>query len=330
MLKLHEAMKTLFEEQGCECVKNVKLANMLTDLTSFKNMPSVKNAIEQLVKGGYGEKLYRLYQANNPSDLEIQKYKNDLSIKYGLNPAVVGYVFDCIAYGLGWRTDDVAIPDFSKSNQMDDELLKQKLAEQKAALLAQAKENDRLLKEKLAEQERKLSSQADKRLADLRRQMQNKIDQLEQDNEELSSSENNKKVAWILIIILISFFALGYLIHTCSNSDRLSDSVLLEQGKSQCDSLCNLLDQLPIPTKRNYKEVEKQLLSVSWKNINCDDSGLDLKINFDVDNSYKGVFLQKKRAIAQQIYAIYKEKYGDNAEKHAPDFISMPSSYLEN
>lgn len=126
---------------------------------------------------------------------------------------------------------------------------------------------------------------------------------------------NLVKNKWVLCAIAV--LCLFGFIFTCSRQSRAAADTAAEAASIQCDSLCALLDNLEIPDATNYKQVENQLLKITWKDIPNDES------------EFKESYLEKKRAIAEQISAV--DIGGEEYEyKGAPDFISYPSLYINN
>ena len=111
----------------------------------------------------------------------------------------------------------------------------------------------------------------------------------------------------------------------CASSYKAEEAIVIKQAQEQCDSLCALIDELPMPDAKNYKEVQHQLLSVTWKKISD-----EYNTTINGKNGIISSFLQKKRAYADQIYTVYKELYPEKAEEIAPKEISDPYTYIEN
>lgn len=122
------------------------------------------------------------------------------------------------------------------------------------------------------------------------------------------------------ILIGIGALALILLLIFVNNSNAKTAQL----AEVQCDSLCKLLDDLETPDINNYKQVESQLLKITWKDIPGDET------------NYKRTYLQKKRALAEQIGSVHTGNYNDWAGSDtyeyngAPDPISHPSMYIDN
>ena len=95
------------------------------------------------------------------------------------------------------------------------------------------------------------------------------------------------------------------------------------------------MDSFEVPTRKNYKQIERDLLNLTWA-----DPGYHNAWSYDnaeeAIDGYKDKYLTKKRGIASQVYSIYKEIYpgqndasswdGLEASLHAPDDISNSES----
>ena len=105
-------------------------------------------------------------------------------------------------------------------------------------------------------------------------------------------------------------------------SSNIAASKAEPLAKAQYEELMSKLDELETPDEVNYKEVESQLLKITWTDIEGDKS------------AYKENYLQKKRALAKQIGAvnIHPEKGSTGTYEYqgAPDEIQYPDSYIEN
>lgn len=163
------------------------------------------------------------------------------------------------------------------------------------------------------------------------------IEALLSQTEKFSVSKLTKKQIVIFTVVIIGLvFSIYTFIGKSNNDERGKQAVAI--AEAQCDSLCSLIEQLPMPTETNYKDVEYSLLKITWKDPSYSSDWYD-DYERAVDNC-KDKFLAKKRAIASQIYSIYKIVYpgensnghwdGTEANVHAPQEIYDPKGYIEN
>lgn len=104
---------------------------------------------------------------------------------------------------------------------------------------------------------------------------------------------------------------------------------LVAKAQKQRNDLCAQIDELPEPDDTNYKQAARLLLNIQWSDI----AGATLnggnsfeKQLFKLERQEKERFLDKKRAYAKQLKALY-EKHGD--ESSAPDEVRYPSLYMK-
>ena len=99
-------------------------------------------------------------------------------------------------------------------------------------------------------------------------------------------------------------------------SSNISANKAEPLAKAQYEELMSKLDELETPDEVNYKEVESQLLKITWTDIEGDKS------------AYKENYLQKKRALAKQIGAVELDDFPYRYD--APDEIRNPDKYIKN
>lgn len=164
------------------------------------------------------------------------------------------------------------------------------------------------------------------------------ISEVEASISKFDKSHKNQFIVKIVGATLVVLLLGGWIIKCSSDRNDKTDA-FLAQGQAQCDSLCNLIDNIPTPDKTNYKECERILLAITWHDIPCpfDDHELNDRVNGDskYDYSTKFSYLEKKRALASQIYSVYEEVFPDEdrsswSSRHAPKQIFSPDVYIEN
>lgn len=100
--KLNIAIADVLKQFGIETIASEKLANLLLDYRAFEEYPSTKPILRDILKKGYGTKLFNLYQADPASMTATtvaltEEYLGDTEFKKDQ----VQYVFDCLLFGLG-------------------------------------------------------------------------------------------------------------------------------------------------------------------------------------------------------------------------------------
>lgn len=112
--KLYEAIRDVITQQGKYIIKDVRLVNILSDTFAFSDMPAAKPILRDILRSGYGAALFDLGDSGIGWQLKMQVFANNLANKHGYRRDIVDYIFNCLAYGMGW-IDTVA--DFSESAQ---------------------------------------------------------------------------------------------------------------------------------------------------------------------------------------------------------------------
>ena len=109
--KLHEAIRDIITQQGKSVIKDVRLVNILSDTMSFDDLPAAKAILRDILRSGYGEKLFELGDSGDGWRLKVKSFTTELANDHGYRTDIVEYLFNCIAYGMGWidRVDDYAL-----------------------------------------------------------------------------------------------------------------------------------------------------------------------------------------------------------------------------
>lgn len=104
-MKLHEAIKQLVTQFGESVVTEVRLANLLADLNSYQDYPAMKMVLKDMLKAGYGKKLFDVY--SNDSQNAVSKsvaYTQTFADESNYKEDLISYAFDCILFALGCIT----------------------------------------------------------------------------------------------------------------------------------------------------------------------------------------------------------------------------------
>lgn len=110
--ELYDNILMVISEFGNDIVKQERFVSILCDYHSFSDMPATKIILHDIIKDGYGEKLYDFtINKDENFQIKVKSYIMNLVRNYGFNTDLVDYVFNCLLYGL--KLTDV-IPDFKK------------------------------------------------------------------------------------------------------------------------------------------------------------------------------------------------------------------------
>lgn len=101
-MKLQEAIRQMVSQFGESITSEIRLANLLADLNAYEEYPAMKPVFKEILKSGFGQKLYDAFKANpanihNASDSMIKQMAKEYKFKSDL----ISYGFDCLLFGLG-------------------------------------------------------------------------------------------------------------------------------------------------------------------------------------------------------------------------------------
>ena len=102
-MKLHEAIKKLVAQFGENIVTEVRLANLLADLNGYQDYPAMKMVLKDILKAGYGKKLFEYKDSPNAIGKSVD-YVQTFASSSNYKEDLVSYAFDCIMFALGCIT----------------------------------------------------------------------------------------------------------------------------------------------------------------------------------------------------------------------------------
>lgn len=104
-MKIHEAIKKLVAQFGENIVTEVRLANLLADLNGYQDYPAMKMVLKDILKAGYGKKLFDIYSKDSQKAIgESVDYTKTFARDSNYKEDLVSYAFDCILFALGCIT----------------------------------------------------------------------------------------------------------------------------------------------------------------------------------------------------------------------------------
>lgn len=105
-MELYLALHKIVVKNGKGILEDDRSMNMLCDYKAFEQYPATKNILREIIDSKYSQKLYncKLW------DMQAEKLVSEFVTKSGFQKALSYYVFQSIAYSLGWiKTVDVPV-----------------------------------------------------------------------------------------------------------------------------------------------------------------------------------------------------------------------------
>lgn len=99
---LPEALREIISDMGKEIIEDVRLANILSDLCSFDDIPVATTIIKKILSDGYGKEI--LMASSNPSwEIKLKMLSSKIAIQNAYRDDITLYIIDSFVYGLGKR-----------------------------------------------------------------------------------------------------------------------------------------------------------------------------------------------------------------------------------
>lgn len=109
-MELHLALKNIVNLSGNDILKEKRVINILSDFNAYEVLPSAKFVMKTIIEEGFMTRFIEL----EGWSLECDKLIDYIILSTGLQPDLVLYVFQCIAFGIGWQDDDPQSPGSTK------------------------------------------------------------------------------------------------------------------------------------------------------------------------------------------------------------------------
>ena len=97
-MELHSAIRGIIKMQGQDFALNPCFINALDDFNAFEQNQALKNVLRIAISDGYINKLIAIGEWN----LKSQQLSNELVRLYAVDQSVSLYIFESMAYGLGY------------------------------------------------------------------------------------------------------------------------------------------------------------------------------------------------------------------------------------
>lgn len=110
----HEAIKTIIQQYGPEIISEIRFANILSDMGTFRQCPPINNILKVLISKGYMTQIRTIQ-----NDKQKKTFSLNAADTLGLNGSQIEYITDCILYGLGEKTDIPNLPNILSPDKED-------------------------------------------------------------------------------------------------------------------------------------------------------------------------------------------------------------------
>ena len=120
-MELHKAIKEIVASKGADMITNGQIINYLLDYQAFKDKPATKLILRDIIDLGYSKRVVTIDSKDYNWHSKFLQLKQEFINNCGYKDDLTLYVFDSIAYGLGWQ-DNVNVQPSQKdekSNALD-------------------------------------------------------------------------------------------------------------------------------------------------------------------------------------------------------------------
>lgn len=97
-MELHAVLNNIVKQNRDSILFESRLINMLTDYNAFEQYPATKYILREIIDSKYSQQLYNCTLWN----MQAEKLIIEFVTKTGYQKPLSNYVFQCIAYSLGW------------------------------------------------------------------------------------------------------------------------------------------------------------------------------------------------------------------------------------
>lgn len=109
-MELYIALHNIVKQYGESHLNDGNLINMLSDFKAFEKYPATKIILREIINNKYSQQLTRISVWN----LQAEKLVSEFVSKTGFQRSLSNYVFQSIAYSLGW-VKTVSVPTESQN-----------------------------------------------------------------------------------------------------------------------------------------------------------------------------------------------------------------------
>jgi len=123
-MKLNFVIQKAIEKCGVEIIKDLRIVNILDDANCFNDLPVAKIILREIIRHGYGEKVYSLFTTKDSSmDFKIRTYVSEMVNNYGFREDITSMLFDeiCLSLNILSYTLSTSVSEEELGNAVVDE-----------------------------------------------------------------------------------------------------------------------------------------------------------------------------------------------------------------
>lgn len=117
-MELHLAIRNIVNLSGIDILKEKRVINILSDFNAYGVLPSAKFVLKYIIEEGF----ITQFIEQKVWSLACDKLIDNIISSTGLQPDLVLYVFQCVAFGIGWQDDAPQCPEFVNLKKRGDSL----------------------------------------------------------------------------------------------------------------------------------------------------------------------------------------------------------------
>jgi len=100
-MALQHVIKDVVDKFGVEVIRDSRLVNILDDMRAFTDAPAAKSVLKEILRLGFGEKLYTMYETKEPSwELKINSYAYTIVNQHGFREDITSQLLDAISWAI--------------------------------------------------------------------------------------------------------------------------------------------------------------------------------------------------------------------------------------
>jgi len=100
-MALQNVINDVVDTFGVEVIRDIRLVSILDDMHAFTDAPAAKSVLKEILRLGFGERLYELYETKELQwDVKIQSYTYTIVNNYGFREDIVSQLLNALSMAL--------------------------------------------------------------------------------------------------------------------------------------------------------------------------------------------------------------------------------------